>query len=188
MRRAAVVLAATLVVVGCSSPSPSVSMRQVLGIFEESPALDLPEGDRPPGIDSETGLTKVDDPAAEVYLVGIDSLVYYLAPAFVTDSDFVGAEVESMELVGTTWLVKPRFTSQGGEKLRQATMDLAAEPLDSPTRQIAVVFDGKVISAPTVAHDIDPSKGISPQNVVFVVGSDDGSKQLAERIAASLQK
>jgi preprotein translocase subunit SecD len=160
-------------------------------MFNESPVLTSPEGDHPPGLDPETGLTVVDDPTVAAYLPsGSDPLVvYHLAPAVVAGSDFEGGEARSFTgPFGVDWAIDPQFTAEGAEKFRQASMVLASEPFDSPTRQIAIVFDGTVISAPAIAHETDPLVGLDPGEVVFFVGGSDNSQRIAEEIAATLQQ
>ena len=48
----------------------------------------------------------------------------------------------------------PEFTSEGGEKFRTATGELARFPVNSPQRQLAIVVDGVVTSAPAVAAGV----------------------------------
>ena len=191
-RRAGLLLMIALVIGACGSASSSFSMRPVLGVSGESPALTDPEGDHPPGLDPETGLTVEDNPTVAAYLrSGTDPIVvYHLAPAVVVGSDFEGGEASSFPgpRGADSWAIDPQFTVEGAEKFRQASMALASEPFDSPTRQIAYVFDGTVISAPVLAQDTDPLVGLDPEDIVFFVGDSDSSQQIAEQIAATLQR
>ena len=168
------------------------SMRPVLGSFTVSPALADPNGDHPASVDPGTGLTIVDDVATEAYLnEPFTDQVLWVGPAFLT-----GADIESAEafLVSgpadggdDSWMVVPEFTPQGRAKFRAATTAMAQEPAGSPPRQLAIVVDGEVISAPWVADDVGP-EGLDPDVVVITIFGADNPRQAAEDLAAILQR
>jgi preprotein translocase subunit SecD len=133
----------------------------------------------PDNIDPETGLTIEDDPTTDSYLLGEDGVTYYhIAPAFLYGSDIRDAEAA---FLGTStsageWVVDPSFTDEGGELFREATALLALEPVGSPTRSLAIVVDGIVISAPAVAPDVGP-EGLDPGNVIITIGGENQEEE-----------
>ncbi len=166
-----------------------LSFRPVLGEYLESPALTSPDGEHPPGLDPVTGLTSVDDVTTEAYLPDQQEFfVYDVDPAFLTGSDISGAQVQfSQSGVAGQWVVVPEFTAEGGEKFREATKLLAGFPAGDPRRQLAIVVDGVVFSAPAVATDVSPTTGLDPDAVVITVGTDSDSQAEAENLAAILR-
>ncbi|MEZ5176014.1 MAG: protein translocase subunit SecD [Acidimicrobiia bacterium] len=166
-----------------------LSFRPVLGEFVESPALTQPDGDHPDGLDPETGLTMVDDVTRPAYLADQDDLfVYSVEAAFLTGADITDAQVQfSQSGVATQWVVVPVFTDEGGKKFQEATKILAGYPAGDPRRQLAIVVDGVVFSAPAVATDVDPSQGLDPNAVVITVGASSNAQEEAEDLAAILR-
>ncbi|MCB1247147.1 MAG: hypothetical protein KDB69_07775, partial [Acidimicrobiia bacterium] len=166
-----------------------LSFRPVLGEYTQSPALSDPEGEHPDGLDPTTGLTMVDDVTKEAYLPDQDELfVYDVDPAFLTGADIAGATVQfSQSSVAGQWVVVPEFTDEGGQKFRDATMQLASYPVGDPRRQLAIVVDGVVFSAPAVAADVSPETGLDPDAVVITVGTGENAQQEAEDLAAILR-
>ena len=166
-----------------------LSFRPVLGEFLESPALTSPDAEHPSGLDPVTGLTAVDDVTTEAYLPDQEEFfVYDVDPAFLTGSDISGAQVQfSQSGVAGQWVVVPEFTSEGGEKFREATKLLAGFPIGDPRRQLAIVVDGVVFSAPAVATDVSPATGLDPDAVVITVGTEADSQAEAENLAAILR-
>jgi protein-export membrane protein SecD len=73
-------------------------------------------------------------------------------------------------------------TSDGDRAFQEMTGDLACEPIGSPTRQLAIVLDGRVESAPPVAEDVQCGQGISGGGIITV-----GSEQEARDLAVVLQ-
>jgi len=157
-----------------------LSMRPVLAIFPLSPAINDPDGEHPASVDPELGITVDDDVNTEAYLLDpLTGAVYWVGPAFLTGVDIRGGEAQFT--AGQTgfgaWVVVPSFSSEGGEKFREATAALALQPVGSPTRQLAIVVDGEVTSAPAVAEEVGP-EGLDPSAVVITIGA--GSDQEAE--------
>jgi preprotein translocase subunit SecD len=103
-----------------------------------------------------------------------------------TEADIEGAEPRfSGSQAGGEWVVVPEFTVEGGERFRTATAALASEPTDSPTRQLAIVIDGQVVSAPQIAAEVGP-EGLDPNAVVITIGVSAFPQQEAEDLAAAL--
>lgn len=130
----------------------------------------------PENLDPETGLTIVDDVNQEAYLQGDDGLAYHVGPAFLTGADVAGAEpafTGSAFQSGGGWVVDPSFTSEGGDKFEQATAILSTFPPGDPRRQMAIVVDGRVFSAPQISEQILPGESLDAGNVIITVGTED---------------
>jgi len=169
-----------------------MSFRPVLDIVAESPALTDPEGDHPDNLDPVTGLSDPDDVnAAIAYLPSQDgTFVYVVGPAFLTGVDMKGGRAQFSGTGGSGgaggWVVVPEFTPDGGEKFRTATGELAAFPVGSPERRLAIVVDGVVGSAPEVAAGVSPDTGLDPNAVVITIGTSDKPQPEAEDLASIL--
>lgn len=169
-----------------------MSFRPVYEIVQTSPALTDPEGDHPDNLDPVTGLSDPDDVNAEIaYLPGDDGFtVYVVGPAFLTGVDMKGGRAQFSGTGGAggagAWVVVPEFTSEGGEKFRTATGELASYPLNSPQRRLAIVVDGVISSAPEVAAEVDPNEGLDPNQVIITIGSSESPQADAEDLAAIL--
>ncbi|MEA3501155.1 MAG: protein translocase subunit SecD [Actinomycetota bacterium] len=169
-----------------------MSFRPVIGLVQASPALTDPDGEHPDNLDPVTGLSSPDDVhAAIAYLPAEDEVfVYIVGPAFLLGSDMKGGRAQFSGTGGHGgaggWVVVPDFTSEGGEKFRAATGELAAYPVGSPQRRLAIVVDGVVGSAPEVAAGVSPSEGLDPNQVVITIGSSDEPQAEAEDLAAIL--
>lgn len=166
-----------------------LSFRPVLGEFFESPAITNPTGVHPDRLDPVTGLTAEDDVTIRAYLVGRDGpFVYDVDAAFLTGADITGANVIfQQQAFGGQWVVVPEFTDEGGEKFRLATAELARFPAGDPRRQLAIVIDGVVISAPAVSTDTDPNAGLDPNAVVITIGATENAQEISEQLAAFLR-
>lgn len=166
-----------------------LSFRPVLGEFLESPFLTDPEGEHPDGIDPATGLTSIDDVSKPAYLADQNAIfIYEVDGAFLTGADITDAQVQfSQQGVGGEWVVVPEFTSEGGEKFREATKVLATYPLGDPRRQLAIIVDGVVFSAPAVAADVNPNEGLDPNQVIITIGTAGDAQEEAENLAAILR-
>ena len=141
------------------------------------------------GIDDETGLTIEDDIEQEAYLPyegSFGSEVLHVGPA-----DLRGEDVaEALPLFDTTsgvWAVSLDLTADGGEKFAQMTAEAASYPIGDPRRQIAIVLDGEVISAPAVNPDVSPTEGISGGRALITVGSDSDAQQEAQDLGLTLR-
>lgn len=144
----------------------------------------------PDDIDPVTGISLSDDPEAAVYLPGDDGLVYSLGPAFLTGADLTGAQpgFGAVGLGGTGgWTVDPSFTSEGGQKFEDATAVLSTYAVGDPRRQMAIVLDGSVISAPSIASDVVAGDSLAADTVVITIGSTENSQQEAEDLATVLR-
>ncbi len=171
-----------------------LSFRAVLGEYIQSPALTAPEGDHPDGLDPVTGLTAVDDVTKRSYLPSQDERQVYDVDGIVTATgngtvEFpTGADItDATARFNGQWVVVPSFTPSGGEKFRESTGYLAIFPPGSPQRQLAIVVDGVVFSAPAVAAEVLAGQGLDPSSVVITVGGGEDAQQQAEDLAAILR-
>ena len=144
----------------------------------------------PDNIDPITGLSLVDDPTAVVYLQDGSGLFFALGPAFLTGADMTGAEPGFTGVqIGASggWTVDPSFTSEGGKKFEDATVVLSSFQPGDPRRQMAIVLDGSVISAPQIAADVGIGQVLPADTVVITLGTSDDAQQEAEDLATVLR-
>lgn len=148
----------------------SVSMRPVLDVMTEAPDV---SGGTP---DYE-------------YVVDSLGLVYQVGPAFVGSAEFVGGRASSIEGLGpvAAWVVEPILSEIGSHAFVEATKTMAAYPMGSPRRQMTIVLDHSVLSAPQLAPDVDPAVGLDPEVVVFTVGEGPLMEERARALAAYLR-
>jgi SecD/SecF fusion protein len=82
-----------------------------------------------------------------------------LAPTSLTGEAVKGAQATSQEF-GTGWLVNIDFSGPGGGAWEKLTAAAACSPSGDPSRRVAIVLDGRVISSPQVNDDVRCSVGI----------------------------
>jgi protein-export membrane protein SecD len=177
-----------------------LSFRAVLGETPQSPYLTDPTGIHPDGIDPATGLTIKDDVTTRAYLGDQDGRLVYdvdgivvttpdgTEVVFPTGADITDASAQfSSQGLGGQWVVVPEFTDEGGEKFREATGYLANFPPGTPQRQLAIVVDGVVFSAPAVANEVLPSEGLDPDAVIITVGNAENAEDESKALAAILR-
>jgi preprotein translocase subunit SecD len=128
-------------------------------------------------LDPETGLTIVDDPVVESYLPYVNSVfgqafpvVLHLGPAAVL-GETIDQATPGYDSTQAQWLVQLAFNDEGGDAFAALTAEAAGFPSGDPRRQIAIVLDGEVVSAPAVNEDVDPGVGITGGQAVITVGS-----------------
>lgn len=76
--------------------------------------------------------------------------------------------------------------SAGAEKFAALTAEAAAFPSDSPQRRIAIVLDGRVVTAPGVADDVG-QEGITGGQAQITFGAGANDEQQARDTAAILR-
>ena len=143
----------------------------------------------PPNIDPTTGLT-IEDVVTEVgYLQGEDRLVYVVGPAFLTGADITGADAGFGGGLssGGGWQVDPSFTSTGGVAFETATAELSQFPIGDPRRQLAIVVDGQVVSAPQIAESVGFGESLDADQVTITVGSGGDPEDEANDLATILR-
>lgn len=137
----------------------------------------------PDGVDPETGLSVADALDAPVaWLPEYDAdgnivQVYQVGPAALLGSDVGDALALFGQSINAQWTVQLNLTGDGADKFAAVTAALAAEPLGSPARQLAIVLDGAVVSAPGVAADVSPATGIDGGQAIITLGGDETEAQ-----------
>jgi len=102
---------------------------------------------------------------------------YRLGPVEVAGEDVEDATAE-IEQSGLSWFVSLEFSRAGDQAFQQLTGELACEQVGSPTRQLAIVLDGRVESAPEVNADVACGQGISGGGII-TVGGEQEARDLA---------
>jgi protein-export membrane protein SecD len=135
-------------------------------------------------------LTEVDDISMDAYLLdtqeGFADQVLHVGPAALEGSDVA----EALPLFDTNsgvWAVSLDLTAQGGNKFAVLTAEAASFPVGDPRRQIAIVLDGEVMSAPSVNPDVSPSTGITGGSALITVGTNAEAQQEAQDLALTLR-
>lgn len=139
----------------------------------------VPPADGVSEIDDETGLTVSDDPSLETYFP-FEGSVYHLGPAIVSGTDVE----QSLAQFGASWLVTLDFDSSGGDRFGCLTGQAARN--QGAARQIAIVLDGEIVTAPPVALDVGP-EGITGGSAIITIGSGTDSEQEAKDLAVVLR-
>jgi preprotein translocase subunit SecD len=152
-----------------------LSFRPVLEAF---PSAEVPE------------VTEEDDITTDAYLPytqeGVSDQVLHVGPAELEGTD-VDEALPRFDTTSGAWAVTLDLTSEGGDKFAQMTAEAASYPLGDPRRQIAIVLDGEVMSAPGVNPDVSPDRGITGGSALITVGSDERSQQEAQDLALTLR-
>lgn len=103
-----------------------------------------------------------------------------LGPAAVSGARLTDAraEINPADPFGQSWVVAIEFDSEGSEEFAQITRELACQ--QGVGRQLAIVLDDVVESAPPLAVDIECGVGIpNGEAVINVAGGQAEAKQLA---------
>jgi preprotein translocase subunit SecD len=142
-------------------------------------------------VDPVTGLTIEDDPTQEAWLpqYGDDGSVlwvYHVGRVEVSGSDLDSANA-GFDGLNNQWVVQLDLSSEGGDKFQAMTKEAAAAPFGSPRRQIAIVLDGEVVSAPEVNQDVLPEVGISGGSAVITMGTGTDQQQAAQDLSVVLR-
>ncbi len=142
----------------------------------------------PPNLDPDTGLTIVDNPGSPAYLRGEDGLVYSVGPAFLTGADVRGAEAGFSGGFGSSgFVVDPEFSEEGSVAFEAATAQLSLFTIGDPRRQMAIVVDGVVVSAPQIAEEVTAGVGLDADQVVITIGTSENAQAEAEDLATILR-
>ena len=75
------------------------------------------------------------------------------------------------------WVVYLEFTDAGAIKFQEVTRELASYGIADPRRRFAIVLDGVVQSAPSLAEDVDPALGVADGAAVITMGPEDGEQE-----------
>ncbi len=155
-----------------------------------------PPVDVDPGtVDPETGITLVDDPEAAGYFVferpsavagELASEVLLLGPARLRGAD-VAEAIPGFDTNRSQWVVSLDLTSDGGEAFAALTGEAAAAPVGAVQRQIAIVLDGDVVTAPEVNADVVPGVGITGGRAQITMGSGTDAETEAQDLGVTLR-
>ena len=145
----------------------------------------------PEGVDPTSGITIVDDPEREAWLIEETSgTIYHVGPAAILGTDISGGDALFSGAGGLgagEWVVDPSFTSEGERAFEQTTKDLALFVPGDPRRQFAIVLDGLVVSAPQINPGVSAEEGLDAGNAIITVGAGDNPQAEAEDLATVLQ-
>ena len=138
----------------------------------------------PEGVSEYTGITLKDNIHTVSYLLSDDEsfpIIYELGPATLT-----GADIESAVAVvpENEWIVQLKFKESSANKFTNLTKELATEVGEK--RKLAIVLDGKVVSAPSISYEVDPNIGIDGGTAAITVGNAD-SGESANNLAVILR-
>jgi preprotein translocase subunit SecD len=167
------------------------------GLLSFRPVLDATPGETgplagsdTPGIDNQTGLTIEDDITMEAYLLQSDpqlgSEVLHVGPAALEGND-VAEAIPIFSTQSGEWAVSLDLTSEGGQKFADLTAQAASYPVGDPRRQIAIVLDGEVVSAPSVNPSVSPTTGISGGRAQITMAATENAQQEAQDLALTLR-
>lgn len=144
----------------------------------------------PPGIDPDTGLTIDDDPGEEAYLLYDAGLfgpqVLHVGPSELDGADIAEA-IPGFDPSQGQWVVSLGLTDEGGREFAELTAQAAEFPAGDPRRQIAIVLDGEVISAPQVDPTVSPDEGITGGRAVITLGASPEAEAEAGDLATILR-
>jgi protein-export membrane protein SecD len=166
------------------------------GVLTFRPVLDAVVGETgplagtdTPNIDNETGLTVVDDPETDTWLLFDEVLpveVLNLGPAELQGDDVADA-VPVFDPNSAVWAVSLNLTSEGAQLFADLTAEAASYPIGDPRRQIAIVLDGHIVTAPAVNPSVSPETGIDGGEAQITMGQGDGAQQEATDLAVVLR-
>ena len=100
------------------------------------------------------------DPSAEQTVVDDSGQPIRLGPASLTGEDVEDAAATLDTQTGTSRSVSIDFKGEGGRKWEQLTGTAACAQVGDPTRRVAIVLDGEVISSPQVNEGVACNVGI----------------------------
>ena len=138
----------------------------------------------PVGVSELTGISLTDDITNNSYLLSDDDgypVIYEVGPA-----ELSGADIENASAVipENEWIVQLKFKDDSSDKFTNLTKDLAKEYGEK--RKLAIVLDGKVVSAPSISYEVDPNEGITGGTAAITVGNTD-SGESATNLAVILR-
>jgi protein-export membrane protein SecD len=134
-----------------------------------------------PTVDPTTGLTIDDDSSVETYLP-YRGQVLHLGPAIVEGTQVDNALANFQD----GWIVQLEFDGEGGDRFACMTGQATAYPQLDPRRQIAIVLDGDVQTAPPVAASVGP-EGITGGSGIITIGNEQDAEQEARDLAVVLR-
>lgn len=166
-----------------------LSFRPVLGSVAGS--VGPLAGEDQPNLDPETGLTIEDDITAEsAWLLyqdpGVTNQVLELGAA-VLQGEHVSQALPVFDPNSAVWAVTLDLTGEGADLFAELTAEAASFPIGDPRRQIAIVLDGEVITAPGVNPSVSPDTGITGGTAQITMGRTEDDQQQAQDLALTLR-
>ena len=141
-------------------------------------------------IDDETGLTIEDDISETSWLLYEDTdiapEVLELGPARL-EGEHVAQAIPVFDPNSAVWAVTLDLTGEGADLFAQLTAEAASFAPGDPRRQIAIVLDGVVITAPSVNTSVSPDIGITGGTAQITMGRSDDDQQQAQDLALTLR-
>jgi preprotein translocase subunit SecD len=131
----------------------------------------------PPAGEEVVLCEQIPDATAQVEGQEQQAAKYRLGPAEVQGDQVDNARPE-IDQSGLSWFVSLDFSAEGERAFQQLTGELACEQVGSPTRQLAIVLDGRVESAPQVDPEVGCGQGISGGGII-TVGGEQEARDLA---------
>ena len=165
-----------------------LSFRPVLDVF--AGMVGPLAGTNTSNIDNVTGLTIEDDIHADsAYLPHEGSFQpeVLVVGAAELEGDDVADAVPVFDTNSAVWAVSLDLTGEGGVKFAEMTGVAASYPPGDPRRQIAIVLDAVVVSAPAVNPDVQPGVGITGGRALITVGTGEDAQQEAADLALILR-
>jgi protein-export membrane protein SecD len=118
-------------------------------------------------------------PAGEVEPPG-ERAKYALGPVAVSGEDVDDASAALGSTAGSEWIVNLSLQGEGVRAFQEVTGTLACAPQGDPARQLAIVLDGVVQSAPPMDPTILCNQGIPDGNAIITTGgAEDEARELA---------
>lgn len=101
------------------------------------------------------------DPDAPATLSDESGTPLQLGPAALTGEAITAASAATDPQTGGAWFVTVDFQGEGRQAWEQMTGEAACVPSGDPTRRIAIVLDGEIISSPEVGLGVPCGAGIT---------------------------
>lgn len=158
-----------------------LSFHPVLGIGDPA---ELPET-APEGEDGDVPTAGPEiDVTQEVTLADSGGVPLRLGPAQLTGEAVTGANNVLDTQSGRGWYVTVEFTGEGGRSWASLTGDAACAALGDPTRRVAIVLDGAIVTSPEVNASVPCGTGIAGGQTDITGGFD---QQSSRELAAVIQ-
>jgi len=138
----------------------------------------------PEGVNEYTGISLNDEINTISYLLSDEGgfpVIYKLGPSKLTGADIENASAIVPE---NEWIVQLKFKENSSSKFTELTKQLAQELGEQ--RKLAIVLDGKVVSAPSISYEVDPNIGIDGGTAAITVGNSDSGEK-ANNLAVILR-
>ena len=145
------------------------------------------------------GFTTPDDPTQPAWLpvrddTGVVTAKYLVGPAQLMGTGIADAlaQLQGTSAIDAGWSVSLTLNAEGEGAFNQLTKDAAScQPsaqVVHPSRRIAIVHDGEILTAPPVASSVDPGIGISGGRAsIGIGGTDDAAAAEAAQLTIVLR-